>query len=75
MTNTFPAPTPAGYEAANSLDIPFPCRDHAEQEAAHLEAQISHKSFGVREFKGKWYVVQTAWRSPVIVNGKVTHIE
>lgn len=72
--NAHPAPTPAGYEAANSLDIPFPCRDHAEQEAAYLEASMSSRAFGIRERAGKWFVIQTGWRSPVIIQGRAVHI-
>ena len=55
-------PTPAGYESANSLDIPFPCREHAEQEAAYLNAHDLSRVYGVRQHGAAWYVIQTAWR-------------
>lgn len=57
-------PTPAGYEAANSLEIPFPCREHAEQEAAYLTANMRTRKFGVRQHGAVWHVVQTAWLNP-----------
>lgn len=55
--------TPAGYESANSLDIPFVCQEHAEQEAAHLNRTMFSRTYGVRQCGNSWYVIQTGWRS------------
>jgi hypothetical protein len=48
---------PAKYASANVLDIPFSCREHAEQQAAFLNAGKSSRKYGVREHKGRWYVM------------------
>jgi hypothetical protein len=55
-------PTPAGYESANSLDIPFPCQDHAEQEAAYLNKHMIAHTYATRQVGQAWYVIQTGWR-------------
>jgi len=55
-------PTPVGYEDANSLDIPFPCREHAEQEAAYLNKHMIARTYAVRQVGQSWFVIQTGWR-------------
>ena len=60
---------PAGYEADNSLDIPWNTKADAEAEAAFLNAAIPSKRFDVKAFGNVWYVAHTAWLNPVIVNG------
>ena len=73
---TKPAPTPAGYETANSCEIPFPCREHAEQEAAHLNENIPTRKHAAKQIGNAWYCCQIAWRSPLIgADGKAYHIE
>jgi len=47
---------PAKYASANILDIPFPRRELAEQQATFLNNDKSSRKYGVREYQGRWYV-------------------